>query len=355
MARSGPSAPASLALLSALLRRDAEAGAGTGSSAASGAARPAISLTNPGDLDASLADIGGAAALFEAAGVCVFRDVLGRKLVEACREATVPLLARVDAAIASRGDVHPDDDFESAEACRRGRRRLDVRGYGMGAPPLDDTRLHGEAVWLPFVRATLGQSAHECFRGIVDNRPGSTRQEWHRDGPMPEGERPRCLTIFVPLVDIDESAGVRASIMRMSPLHCRPLATGARPLAGPTHFFPGSHAPFRAALYDDLEADDHAGQLAHCAPLLERGGFVAFDYRVVHRGSPNTRATRAEEDAAAIVGGGDAVCAGNRPPQLPLRNSRPVLYVVFACEGYADTHNFPADRPLFPQARIGEA
>ena len=93
---------------------------------------------------------------------------------------------------------------------QRGRERLDVR-TGMHDDSLGDALLHGEsAPWMPFVRRVSGEAAHECFRGVMDSRPGSVAQEWHSDGhewdeALEGGELPteaRRLTLFIPLVDL---------------------------------------------------------------------------------------------------------------------------------------------------------
>jgi len=155
------------------------------------------------------------------------------------------------------------------------------------------------------VAAVLGPGACERWRGIVDNRPGSEMQGWHRDGDhlfshvhLP----PHCLTIWIPLVDVHGEA------------------------CGPTQFYPGSHASWRADTYTPLsnaqsgtetDVDSQELHLPHCTPLLDRGSVLAFDYRVIHRGTPNT------SDA-----------------------SRPVLYIVFSKPWFCDALNFPTDQPL---------
>ena len=56
---------------------------------------------------------------------------------------------------------------------------------------------------MSFVHAALGENAVECWWGVVDNRPGSVAQGWHRDGQalfdhvhLPA----HCLVVFAPLV-----------------------------------------------------------------------------------------------------------------------------------------------------------
>lgn len=278
---------------------------------------PAQALVSGGDLDCKTSEPSAAAAFFQVTGVSVFEAEVAVDLIDACRSAVDAISLEVDAALMKHG-LAPNvtlgsSDFAFNEVVRRGRGRLDIRGMGMGAPPLNDERLHGEAPWWPFVRAVLGENAHECFRGIMDNRPGSATQAWHADGPeervaqeghdqhSEDASAPaQCITVFVPLVSTSDAA------------------------CGPTQFFPGSH-PYRVrADYHLLSASDHPGQPPFCTPQTERGGLIAFDYRLIHRGTANTRSI------------GQARAA-----------SRPVLYVVYAREGYSDEHNFPTNAPLF--------
>ena len=57
--------------------------------------------------------------------------------------------------------------------------------------PLDDPRLHGEAPWLPFVRAALGPAAVEVHRGFVVNYLGSETQRWRAEAPTADGDATR--------------------------------------------------------------------------------------------------------------------------------------------------------------------
>ena len=108
----------------------------------------------------------------------------------------------------------------------------------------------------------------------------------------------RCITVFVPLVDTVDSA------------------------CGPTQFFPGSHEFQLRESYRCLADADRPDQLPFTTPALKRGDFIAFDYRLVHRGTANSRALHGGE-------------------------TRPVLYIVYAAHGFGDAHNFPTEAPLF--------
>ena len=212
-------------------------------------------------LNVDLFELDASAALFADMGICVFESVLSTALIDDCRRVSRRVFektsARVDAALASRGigdgGRYIGHEVNFNEVCQRGRERLDVR-TGMHDDSLGDALLHGEsAPWMPFVRRVLGEAAHECFRGVMDSRPGSVAQEWHSDGhewdeALEGGELPteaRRLTLFIPLVDL------------------------GNPRCGATQYFPGSH----------LVAVDHAANPAWCMPTPNRGSIIAFDYR----------------------------------------------------------------------------
>ena len=82
---------------------------------------------------------------------------------------------------------------------------------------------------LPVVAKVLGSDYCKLWSGLVVNRPGSENQAWHTDGAplFPDSGidlNCHCLTVFIPLVDLD-------------------------PSTGPTEFFPGSHRISQAGNY----------------------------------------------------------------------------------------------------------
>jgi hypothetical protein len=77
--------------------------------------------------------------------------------------------------------------------------------------------------------------------GFLINKPGSTSQSWHKDGPD-EG----FIDCFVPLIDLNEELG-------------------------PTSF-----------LLDDEDTN------VELVPMLNKGNILLFDYRTIHRGQANT-------------------------------------------------------------------
>ena len=218
-------------------------------------------LVGDEDLLASWDDIDAAVDLFRMAGLCVFEQALPVADVDNCREALAARMQLLDRQLAAR-NVDLDSPWRFNEVCRRRRGRYDVRGWALSDPVFAGRLLWAEAAWLPFVHAVLGEDAVELWRGVVDNRPGSETQGWHRDGDhlFADVELPaHCLAVFLPLVDL-------------------PAGTGL----GPPQFFPGSHACRRAHLYTGLNDEGGGGcHLPHCTPALARGDVLAFDYRVV--------------------------------------------------------------------------
>ena len=311
--------------------------------------RPAASMVRDGDLNMELSDPASAAALFAKTGICAFENVLPPELIDACRASFENTFeASIQPALAAKGfgadGAYLGSEIAFNEVCLRGRERLDIRQVGMAEASMTDHRLHASAPWMQFIRAVLGEGAHECFRGVVANRPGSGMQEWHADGvheyyqasreagseANDEGqhasstvtptvaewharseanvvtreERTQRLTCFIPLVDLKD-------------VEC-----------GATQFFPGSHMHATANLYRRLspELAGHESQPVSCSPRPGAGGLIFFDYRLVHRGTPNTRPRGAA--------------------------TRPILYIVYAGRGYDDVHNFPTYRPLFSDTAV---
>lgn len=120
--------------------------------------------------------------------------------------------------------------------------------------------------------------------GFMVNRPGSSSQNWHRDGPD-EG----YIDCFVPLIDLDDSLG-------------------------PTALQPGSHI-------DESTVQDREGlDVEVVSPLLRKGDMLLFDYRTIHRG------------------------LGNKSKDT----TRTVAYAVFkrkeseSCNDVGDIRNFPS-------------
>jgi len=120
--------------------------------------------------------------------------------------------------------------------------------------------------------------------GFLVNQPGSTSQQWHRDGPDPG-----YINAFVPLVDLSESLG-------------------------PTSVLPGTHVMPNIRTHDDANEKGSAQVPAPIVPLLTKGQVLLFDYRTLHKGLGNTNAKGL---------------------------TRTLAYAVYTRGSIMDTHNFP--------------
>ena len=114
-------------------------------------------------------------------GLIIFRDMLPQNVVDHCHAAYLLRAKQIDQGLASRG-TDLNTQFRYNEVVRRRTARLDIRCTNAPEAGFHASALHDEAPWLPFVRSLLGEAAKECWRGVVDNRPGSETQGWHRDG-----------------------------------------------------------------------------------------------------------------------------------------------------------------------------
>jgi len=212
-----------------------------------------VTLATPGCVSPQEIDV--ARALFEDAGVCYFDEAYNREQIEqACTAFVQGPLLQVEDRLREEGMEHSKFDYK--EVSRRNLGRFDVR---YGAEVLDELG-RADACWQAVCRAILGDDCVEQSRGVVISNPGATDQGWHRDGEFlyDDGMHypAHALTVFVPLVDIND-------------------------LCGPTQFYPGSHSASRQHLYEEPCARPAA------TPLLAAGGVLLFDYRLIHRGTAN--------------------------------------------------------------------
>jgi ectoine hydroxylase-related dioxygenase (phytanoyl-CoA dioxygenase family) len=266
--------------------------------------KPGMHMIEDDDLLVSFSDLEHADDIFQRAGLCVFPEgAMDELQIQRHRTNCNSDFSKIKTQLAIQS-AESTDSFNFNEVCRRQFGRFDVRQ--LCAPDASLFKLHAAdaasvAPWSGFVQQVLGESAVELNRGAVINSYGSDAQNWHRDGdPLwPHVHLPpHCITVFVPLVDLDDTLG-------------------------PTQFYPGSHDVLQAHQYMGLDDKDLDVQcsLPLCAPLVAEGGAIAFDYRIIHRGTGNTDHVR--------------------------RVDRPVLYFVYALPWFADTYNHPTDKPLF--------
>mmetsp|Transcript_33529 Transcript_33529/g.107108 ORF Transcript_33529/g.107108 Transcript_33529/m.107108 type:complete len:660 (-) Transcript_33529:314-2293(-) len=245
---------------------------------------PTAELVVEGALDCSVGDE-RAKELLREAGVVVLKATVEREALAATQwEGRV---ARVMEAVGRRR-LTEDADFAFAEACARGRGRVDVK-LDDGCSPLS---LSSKAV-TSVVEDALGGDVVVADRGVVLSLPGSPAQRWHRDGSplFPESGHSlpaHAVTAFYPLTNVDEGLG-------------------------PTQFLLGSHV----AAQDDPRFVEPIRNTPYAAPCLDVGDVVLFDYRIVHRGGPNKSS-----------------------PARP----RPLLYVVYRRSWFVDVQNFPETR-----------
>lgn len=156
-----------------------------------------------------------------------------------------------------------------------------------------------------------GNGGRATSAGFLVNKPGSTSQQWHRDGST-NG----CINAFVPLIDLEESLGPTTILPR-------------------THVMPDYYVrtnDSKDGLSDIVILDDHNDgddigndddddgvvQLLPITPMLKKGQILLFDYRTLHRGLGNTN----------IEGCGSGI-------------SRTLAYVVYTRGSITDVHNFP--------------
>lgn len=133
-----------------------------------------------------------------------------------------------------------------------------------------------------------------CDVSVVYSKPGAPAQDWHCDGRHLAGEAradftglgaspPYAVCVFCPLIDLDATVGF-------------------------TQFWAGSHVT------DGLIGFGAAAEvLRGCVDgIANKGGFVAYDYRTMHRGM------------------------GNRSGDT----TRPVLQFLYARSNYRETKNY---------------
>jgi hypothetical protein len=178
--------------------------------------------------------------------------------------------------------------FSFREAASRCRGRVDVRHPFLANAPFNDARLVANPTLEALLDGVLGP--HKlAFMGIVQSLPGAEAQGWHMDGDhlfTPWQLPPHAVTVFVYLADLAEEQGI-------------------------PEFITGSHLQEQYQLLQ---------QGVEAVPIYFRpraGSITVFDYRTVHRGTPN-------------VSQGD----------------RPLLYMVYSKPWFQDTVNF-SDRRLF--------
>lgn len=224
------------------------------------------------------------ATTFRQYGLCLLESCLPPELLDESRHIVEQNLELCRKRMAERGLNMFEDPFSFREIVHRSKGRFDMQlGHAVAPVPLDKPSLMESAPWAPIVHQILGNDAKLLFTGAVISCAGADGQDPHTDGyQISEASNdPHCLTIFVPLVDVNETNGL-----------------------GSTRFWPGSQ------LRHFQEFD---GTSPGFTPDYHVGSAVIFDYRLVHCGLPNEGAVQ-----------------------------RPVLYMVWAKPWYEE-NNFPGE------------
>jgi len=201
-----------------------------------------------------------------------------------------------DEALARRDITGTNETFDFREISSRGGKRFDqILASGIAKnvdtdfvcmPPskaVDDdgvqalVHLARNAAWIPLVDSLLGKDEWRCQCSAVYSRRGSPDQRWHSDGAHVQAGA-GYFTEDMPLSGMggEGEATPYAVCVFLALDACGPSTNGV----GATSFWPGSHAreqlvgfgAFADAMDLSVEAD------------LNPGGFVVYDYRLLHKG-----------------------------------------------------------------------
>ena len=138
----------------------------------------------------------------------------------------------------------------------RGRGRFDMELPAFDEPRFQFLTDFAKTPWMGVVKQILGEDVVLIHKGVFLSNPGADAQEYHQDGPhlTTQCQRPcHAINVFVPLVDLTLRNG-------------------------PTEFVLGSHI---------LDYDDYDRSKV-VTPQVTAGTPIIFDYRLGHRGLPNT-------------------------------------------------------------------
>lgn len=235
-------------------------------------------------------------------GLWVQRSVLDADQLRELRGTVHDAIQRVEALLReNRPHLRiGQDDFLFHEIASRNRQRFDLRlNHRDAVVAFVQTHIVGRAAVSDLLRSTLGGDDYTFDVSVVYSKPGACAQHWHADGAHQRGARdagfeargwrtrladPHALCLFVPLVDLDETIGG-------------------------TQFWPGSHR------YRDLAGFGPVATLVGATyetTSAAAGDGLWYDYRLLHRGLPNTSET----------------------------TLRPILQVMFSKPWYVERANF---------------
>lgn len=249
-------------------------------------------------------NVNQASATMKEWGICIQPSVLDTNALTLIRQLVDEEIRQTQDKLQSH---HPtlrigQDDMLFQEIASRNLQRFDLRLSHKSATDF----VHDHILTQESVTALL-QETMECTRqemdfdvSVVYSKPGACAQHWHADGAHQKGATdagwtrqghftqlapPYAICLFLPLIDLNETVGY-------------------------TQFWPGSHR------YRDLVGFGPVATLAgatldegmHCSA----GDGIWYDYRLLHRGMPNTST--------------DTV--------------RPILQVVFKKKWYVERANY---------------
>ena len=187
--------------------------------------------------------------------------------------------------------------------------------------------LHAGAPWMSAARALLGDDCSLFTGGVLYNEPGAGAGNVHLDGDHlletpaagAAAPPPHCLTVFIPLIDVDGAANGTALWPRSHhgagwapPDAVDAVAAATDPALAHTFACPPAPEPEPelGRLPAAVVADTHRGKAI--APALRAGDALLFDFRLLHKALANGTGTL-----------------------------RPVVYLIIARRWFRDCDNWP--------------
>eukprot|EP00040_Diaphanoeca_grandis_P029935 m.176191 g.176191 ORF g.176191 m.176191 type:complete len:458 (+) comp31842_c8_seq1:240-1613(+) len=204
-------------------------------------------------------------------GMFIFKQAIAKPHITDLKQTIHDRIALVETTIARDHPsiVFGESLFAFAEVGSRGNQRFDIRLDGC----VDARDIDGE--FRPLVSRLLGCPSEKlnCQLSVVFSRGGAPHQDWHSDGAHVHGDagwgstpsQAYALCVFVPLIDLNRNVGF-------------------------TQFWPASHRNKGllgfggASLLVNGQYDG----------IQECGDAIIYDYRLLHRGMPNTSSQQRE-------------------------------------------------------------
>lgn len=237
-----------------------------------------------------------AAATLKVCGVVIVEDVIPEAVADSVAESVKAMTSGRMASV----DVSADGEatFERADMAKRSEGRYEF--FNPLEAPFSSPAVIENAFVMPIVRRAMGPRVEIDTFSTVTSQPGAPVQHWHQDaGPLfPKAGMhlpAHGVVSFVPVESVTSTMG-------------------------PTEFVPGSHVQCgrdekpTPRFFDDGTILDLCKAVPTNRVLFadtKRGSAILFDFRVYHRGGPNTS-----------------------------DKQRPLLYTTYLREWYYDKVNF---------------